>query len=599
LSIVELRHADLVGIASEKEAMLDALQELGCLQLELGPVDHEPGPTGAPASGDATKALRYLLATARKRHARLENDRFDVDRVVEQTLANRDRLRDLQDERDALLDRIAQVEPWGAYTLPPEEELGGYRLWFYVVPLAGMRELGELDLVWQEVHRDQRQSWVVVVARDEPAEDALPAPRVHVGSRTLVELREALEKVEVELDEVLAERESLTRWIFLIAQNMAHSEDQAMLREAAARTEERDGLFLLRAWVPLGQLELVEAFAQENDLALLIREPLPDEAPPTLLENPPELAGGQALVQFYQTPDYRSWDPSIAVFFSFTTFFAMIVADAGYALVLAGLLGLFWQRMGQTPQRQSLRRLVATTLCLTAVYGALVGSYFGASPPESHWLSRLAVIDLGDFDSMIQFSIGIGCLHVILANALKIYGIPLAAERCTAAGWILVICGGAGVWLLERGGMIAKAAIGIGVLGLALVALGAAAAGGTGNGNASAWRRIGASLLALTNVSRIFGDVLSYLRLWALGLASASLGALFNDLASDAASAYRGMGLFLAILILLVGHVLNLTLAVVGGVVHGLRLNFIEFFNWSGLEEGSPFQAFAKKEIEP
>ena len=81
-----------------------------------------------------------------------------------------------------------------------------------------------------------------------------------------------------------------------------------------------------------------------------------------------------------------------------------------------------------------------------------------------------------------------------------------------------------------------------------------------------------------------------------MGLASASLALTCNDLAHQAAAAYPGIGLLLALLILLVGHVLNLALSLMSGVVHGLRLNFIEFYNWGLSEEGYPFKAFARRE---
>lgn len=108
--------------------------------------------------------------------------------------------------------------------------------------------------------------------------------------------------------------------------------------------------------------------------------------------------------------------------------------------------------------------------------------------------------------------------------------------------------------------------------------------------------RLAGGLLELTKVNRAFGDVLSYLRLFALGLASASLALAFNGLARQAADAVPGLGVLLAAVILIVGHGLNMLLAVVGGFVHGLRLNFIEYFNWSVDAEGTPFRAFAKRE---
>ena len=103
-------------------------------------------------------------------------------------------------------------------------------------------------------------------------------------------------------------------------------------------------------------------------------------------------------------------------------------------------------------------------------------------------------------------------------------------------------------------------------------------------------------LKALTEVSKAFGDVLSYLRLFALGLASIKLAEAFNGLAASSA-ALGSAGLLLAALVLLVGHSINLGMGIMAGVVHGLRLNVIEFFNWSLPEEGERFQAFEKKAV--
>jgi len=102
--------------------------------------------------------------------------------------------------------------------------------------------------------------------------------------------------------------------------------------------------------------------------------------------------------------------------------------------------------------------------------------------------------------------------------------------------------------------------------------------------------------MSLTSITKIFGDVLSYMRLFALGLASASLAITFNQLAMQVYHAMPGLGLLFSILILILGHTLNILLGIMSGVVHGLRLNFIEFYNWSVSDEGYPFKAFARKE---
>ena len=103
-------------------------------------------------------------------------------------------------------------------------------------------------------------------------------------------------------------------------------------------------------------------------------------------------------------------------------------------------------------------------------------------------------------------------------------------------------------------------------------------------------RRLGGAMNA-------FGDALSYMRLFALGLASASLAITFNDLARSTMDAVPGTGILVGLLILLAGHVLNFALALMSGFVHGLRLNYIEFYRWGLPEEGTAFRPFAVKEV--
>jgi V/A-type H+-transporting ATPase subunit I len=109
--------------------------------------------------------------------------------------------------------------------------------------------------------------------------------------------------------------------------------------------------------------------------------------------------------------------------------------------------------------------------------------------------------------------------------------------------------------------------------------------------------RILEGIFSLKGSLNAFGDILSYMRLFALGLASASLAITFNELADNAYSSISGGGLLIAILILLIGHVLNLALSIMSGVVHGLRLNYIEFYNWGQIEEGTEFQPFTRTEV--
>lgn len=598
MAIEALKRLSLVGLARQKTTVLDQLQALGCLHLvPLAPPPKEPETVPPAHAVDAAKALRYLQEAPWKRRQIHASANFDMAATVRQALANQDRLREMEDRRDALAQRALDLAPWGDFELPPADSLGGRKLWFYIVPQAKLKALASLDRPWQVVHRDNRQAYVVLIHDEEPPSDALPVPRTHTGSLSLTEVERQLEAADVALEDIHAERQALTRWIFLMTTHFARAEDQASLRHAAAQTLEGSGLFAVQGWVGVSRLPEVEALANEQGLALLIEDPAPADQPPTLLRNPEPLGAAETLVEFYQMPAYRSWDPSRVLFFSFAVFFAMILSDAGYAALLGLGLLAFWPKLGATPGGRRMRVLAATLTVAALAWGVLVGSYFGVPPPPEGLLGQLDRLDIDDFDTMMRLSIGVGVLHLMLANGARAVGLWPRLTALEPIGWLLVVSGGYGAWLV-MGATAPFATVGAyGVLGLGLVLIFLAASERPITGLTSLLRRGLDGLQALARITKLFGDALSYLRLFALGLASASLALTFNGLADQVSTQIAGLGLLLKILLLLIGHALNLLLALVSGVVHGLRLNYIEFYNWALSGEGYPFRPFKKTEI--
>jgi V/A-type H+-transporting ATPase subunit I len=603
MSIVTLRRLTIAGLARDKERVLADLQTLGCLHLiPLRPAPREPEKEPAGHAVEALQALRYLQDVREKRRQVRDPEGFDLSASIAAVLANQQRLRDVSDLRDGLAERIAELEPWGDFRFPPEGDLGGRRFWFYIVPQRQMHQLAGLDLPWQVVHRDNRQSWVVVIDAEEPPRDALPVPRTQAGALSLSEVRRRLEAAELALEEVQAERHALTRWIFLISSHLARAEDAAQLRYAQAQTFDEETLFLVQGWAPEEAAGGVQALCEDRGLALLIEPPGPGDAPPTLLDNPQPIAAGQDLVAFYQMPAYDSWDPSRVLFVSFAAFFAMILSDAGYAGLLGILLLAYWHRMGRSDLGRRMRVLAATLVGTSIAWGVLVGSYFGLAPSPDSLPGLLHLLDLTDFGTMMRVSVGIGVLHLILANLEMARSQRGRAAARVALGWVAVMVGAFVLWITHDGGLSQPVGQMVTRGAQILVGIGLAAVLVLGsdrplNGLRSIGWRAFDGLSQLVRVTQVFGDVLSYLRLFALGLASASMAMTFNGLARTAASDLPGIGLLIAILVLVVGHALNLLLGLMSGVVHGLRLNFIEFYNWALSGEGHPFKPFKRTEL--
>ncbi len=598
MSIKPLKRVTLCGLLREKQDVLLGLQALGCMHLlPLRPPPDEIEKVASPRAEAAYKALRFLTDMPEKRRQVVRDPSFDVDHFIHEALDLKQRLRDATDRRDFLEHRIAAVEPWGDLEFPPHEALKGFRLWFYLLPLGQLDALKHIEIPWQIVHKDHRVAHVVLVSKEEPPAELLPVPRTHTGALPLSELRNLLDDIEIELEELIAQRHALTRFIYLLSVNLADAENRASMAYAAQQTRDDDSIVAVQGWVPLDSVPDVEAYAHDVKLACLIEEPGPDDIPPTLIEQPDDMEAGVDLAMFYQVPSYRSWDPTLLLFASFSLFFAMILADAGYGVVLITGILAFWKRFGESQKGQAYR-LLGLSLCgCTIAYGVMVGSYFGLTPPEGSFLDWFHILSVNDFDTMMKISIIIGVLHIVLANGMMAYVNRSKSVALSKLGWIAALIGGLLFWLAEPGSawvLISQVLIAIGLVAVLLFSSERPAK----TTKDHIWRLIdGAQSLA--GVMGAFGDVLSYMRLFALGLASASLAITFNDLAREVHEALPGIGLLAAILILGVGHTLNLGLSLMSGVVHGLRLNFIEFYKWGLPEAGVSFRKFARKEVQP
>ena len=593
MAIVKLKKLTLCGLKSEKTAVLTRLQALGGAHLiSLNQLVFSPALETQKHTEKSVQALKYLNQCAKKRHQLSDKTNFDLHAVVQQVLDLKEQLRDLSDQRDFLLNRIEEIKPWGNFLLSKENDLAGIKLWFYIVPKRLIKKI-QSDLIFQVVHEDNISCYVVVLSKQEPLSSSIPVSRTHTGKIPLSQLNKDLQAVALAIEDKQAERESLTRWIGLITLSLADYEDNSALKVANSLTYDESALFAIQAWIPAQQFSKFGSFASDNGLALLVEDVSKQDRPPTLLKNPELVAGGEEIVKFYQMPAYNDWDPSAVIFFSFAFFFAMILSDAGYASAFFLLLALKWHRLGRSIHGKRLRTLAFITLVFSVLWGVLSGGYFGYNPAPESFLSRLKILDIKDFDSMMRLSIIVGGLHIVLANLIKAYQLKGKKTALASLGWVCLVSAGFLLWLAAEGQQ--SVPYSLFVLGCCLllffsrdIAI---------KKPSDLFFQILSGIKNMAAMSKLFGDILSYLRLFALGLASASLAITFNQLAAQVYSSGSGSGLDLlwSILILIFGHTLNLMLCLMSGVVHGLRLNFIEFYNWSVSDEGYPFKTFSKK----
>ena len=545
--IVAMKHVDIVCLASDGEATLAALRDLGAVHLDLGAASGEEVAAAKGDIADAEAAARLIL----KMRGKARRDSLDIrPREVREVLAlgaDRDTLRS---EQERLEREIRAYEPYGDFDPALAQKL--------------------LD-------------------RGIDIKDRLPA---RLPEMRLSKMREKLERVlnRIRIDEA----------------KLASSDEEAVLRRfpeltdrvafAAAREllADRGAVRVVSGWIPAPRVADLRAHVSKMGWGILVRDPAAGESPPTLIEPPKLFRPVKVLFSGLGiAPAYTESDVSVPFMCYFSLFFAMLVGDGGYgAVILAGALAGWRKYRAETRSNALLRSwLVLLTVFSTATiaWGILSNTWFGAGLPfAKDWPT---VRWLGDptYGNMMFLCFTIGASHLVLARLWS--GLCMLNDRACLAqfGW-------AGVVVFMY--LVTNAIVGIfpGIPPWAYWMFGASLVlvfGFTLKGSELKSRGIELGMLPL-NIMSALGDIISYVRLFAVGLASVKVAQNFNEMA---------VGLDLPIwlkvvpmvLILLVGHGLNFAMAGLSILVHAVRLNTLEFSNHKGVTwAGYAFSPFKK-----
>ena len=262
MSIVPLVKVNLVGVLADKDKVLEAAQEFGALHLiPLTSAQKELEAVSAGQGREAAEALRWLVDSPAQRRPVTHPGEFDLETVVAQTLANRKALKDCEDRVARLDRRIRDVEPWGEFSFADLADIGDYRLWFYVMPNGKLKKIDLAGKILQIVHRDRFRSYVVLLSPEEPPAGAMPVPRTHVGAESLSVLKHQFENAAIKLEELELERQALTKWRFVLAQNLAQAKDRSARHRVSLETADLDRVFVLQAWARRDQTDEIASLA--------------------------------------------------------------------------------------------------------------------------------------------------------------------------------------------------------------------------------------------------------------------------------------------------------------------------------------------------
>lgn len=623
-----MKHLRLLGMESEREALLKAMQDMECVEISSIDGSEEalksgfakPDDKALMSAQEASRAYRTALASLdrfapekkgmfRKRQGVSRAAFFSAEseenaRTAAETI-NKDtrRLGEIESERTKNEALRATLAPWLTVDAPLGGADGALAVFFGTAGLNvtddALKALADsLDglLTWQQASSDRSLRYLLVMCHGSVKERALSALRdlgfstvsfrgmtgtAKENDKALAENLAALEKERQEIEQRIAglggKRETLLE-----------ASDRAAIalrrEEARSRLVGTDKVFLLEGWLPADRCAEIEKTLKPFTCAIETREPTEDEYPqvPVQLKNNKLTRPLNMVTEMYSLPAYGTLDPNPLMAPFFILFYGIMMADMGYGLLMmiaSVIISKKYRPKGTSGELFSLLGLCGIS---TFIMGALTGGFFGdfltqlvaiVSPGTVFALPKL-FDPLDDLTMILIGSMALGMVQIVTGMAISLI------EKCKRKKFLDAFFEEITWWIVFIG--IALLALGKGAavlyVGCALVLLGPIVQG-------KGWGKLTGVFGSLYNhVTGYFGDILSYTRLMALMLAGSVIAQVFNMLAAMPGNVIA------FIIISMLGNAMNFGLNLLGCYVHDLRLQCLEFFNKFYVDGGKPFR---------
>ncbi len=588
--ITQMKKYTFLVFHREYEAFLEQLRDLGVVHVT------------EKAAGIADDAhLQELLAKA-------DNARKLIAQGVPDQLLN---------EKAALEQRIATTQKeadkmaiWGDFSAERMEQLkaAGYTLRYFSCPKKLFQE--EWGIVVAE--QGAMVYFVQVTSSGDEAtrllgDEAGVCQEQYLNQKSATDL---LKDVEGLNGLLVAQNARIELWakenIPVLEDELKQLQEQIDWKRVTLNTDsEADGsLKILEGFCPIDQVPALDAVLEKQEVYYQAEDPTAEDNTPIKLRNNKFTQLFESLTGMYGWPNYGEFDPTPILAPFFLLFFAMCMGDCGYGILLMIIGMLIAKKKLNIEMFDGLGPIITVLGVGTTVVGFFLGTFMGIDLYNAEWMPQAlkSVMIKGEvmgYDIQMVLALCIGVFHICLAMVVKAicytkqFGFK---ENIATWGWTLLIVGGLLVAIL--GMTVLPAAVFKG----AIIAVGTVSALAIYIFNTPGRNpliNIGAGLWDTYNMATgILGDVLSYIRLYALGLAGGMLGAAFNNLGlmvmggSTEGATWQWLPF---VLILVLGHVLNLAMSALGAFVHPLRLSFVEYFKNAGYEgKGTLYKPFKK-----
>lgn len=578
--IVAMRQVTILCLASARERTLDALRELGVVHLT--PVQPAESKDLDQARARQAHVQRVLDVLSAKPGAAPSG--LPAEAVVERIYGVLNERRDLVEDLEGYRQERRRIAPFGSFDPQQVEELKKRGIFIALYQAGpGRRIDAPRDAIVQVLAEDKSGTCFAVISRGAAAVDAVD---VRMPELSLNELDRRIADLEGRLAAQQALVESHAGDRPLVAGLVQDAADMVQFLEAREGMGAAAPIAYLQGYAPAESEDRLRAAAATQGWGLRIETPLPGEAVPTLIRNPAWVKPIKAVFDFIGVlPGYEEIDISAVFLFFLSIFFAMLVGDAGYGLIFLALT--FWGRRKLPRAPAYPFHLLYIMSFFTVAWGVATGTWFGAGhlPP---FLDGLSVAWLKEPKNVMFLCFLIGASHLTIAHLWIISRTWNSLKALAQVGWI------GSTWtmfFMARNLVLGQPLPGwIGPVFIASVALIVLFMTAPRDFKNEWFNHV---MLPLNLVSN-FVDVVSYIRLFAVGTAGYAVASSFNRMIIGGGIEGIVAGLVAALLLFL-GHTLNILLSVMGVLVHGVRLNTLEFSSHIGMAwTGLPYRPFRK-----
>lgn len=595
--IIPMLKYDFLVYHKEYHPFLEGLQELGVLHVAGKEVEITDEIRQKYRKVEQIeKAIQFLSKREVKPQGSVQAE--DAATVLTELAAKQAELDLLLQELEETKKDLQKAEPWGTFSPEMLQKLKeeDIEVQFLVAGVKRFEELAASGLPVEKI--SERGSQVYAVLVQGPGEKTPSEPEsVRPPALPFPEVQQKLNETEEKINRIHTQFDEYAGYAIPLLENMKNEISSSLGYDMVflnTSVEADEKLMILQGWAPAPQKEQIDRFAEENNILYISSKATPGDTIPVLLKNNRFSRLFEPIGKMFSLPDYNELD--LTVFFApfFMMFFGFCLGDAGYGLLF--LIGAGLYKFKAPEDFKPYLSLVQILGLATIIFGAISGTFFGINliQAEIPMLDNVRNLFLNP-DKMFYLAIALGALQIVFglfikaANQTKQYGFSYALSTI---GWLIVLLGSAVYVLLTKIGVIQpNQAILYGIISLGVFFILFFSDPGV-----NVFSRIGKGVWDIySTVTGIFGDLLSYIRLFALGLSSGILGFVINDIGLQILGSSKILGPVFFVVFLILGHTLNILISSLGSFVHPMRLTFVEFYKNAGFKGGGgEYKPFSK-----